>query len=59
MSSNTPNQDFEEKKPDGDETPRVLRAEELFLGKRQVWIELDGVRYQLRITKRGKLILQK
>ena len=41
------------------ETPRVLQAEELFAGKREVWIELDGVRYRLRITRRGKLILQK
>ena len=41
------------------ETPRVLSAEELFAGKREVWIELDGVRYRLRITRRGKLILQK
>jgi hemin uptake protein HemP len=43
----------------GDETPRVLKAEELFAGKREVRIELDGVRYRLRITRRGKLILQK
>lgn len=42
-----------------DEAPRVLNAEELFAGKREVWIELDGVRYRLRITRRGKLILQK
>jgi hemin uptake protein HemP len=41
------------------EPPRVLNAEELFAGKREVWIELDGVRYRLRITRRGKLILQK
>lgn len=42
-----------------DESPRVLSAEEIFAGKREVWIELDGVRYRLRITRRGKLILQK
>lgn len=42
-----------------EELPRVLDAEELFAGKREVWIELDGVRYRLRITRRGKLILQK
>ena len=41
------------------EPPRVLNAEEIFAGKREVWIELDGVRYRLRITRRGKLILQK
>ena len=41
------------------DVPRVLNAEELFAGKREVWIELGGVRYRLRITRRGKLILQK
>ena len=35
------------------------RAEELFGEHREIWIELDGVRYRLRITRRGKLILQK
>ena len=50
------NEDRDEPKP---EPERVLRAEELFAGKREVWIELDGVRYRLRITRRGKLILQK
>ena len=49
----------EERDPPGDDPPRVLKAEELFGGKREVWIELDGVRYRLRITRRGKLILQK
>ncbi len=37
----------------------VVQAEELFRGKREIWIELDGVRYRLRITRRNKLILQK
>lgn len=37
----------------------VVRAEEIFRGRREVWIELDGVRYRLRITRRNKLILQK
>ncbi len=49
----------EEREPSGDDPPRVLKADELFAGKREVWIELDGVRYRLRITRRGKLILQK
>jgi hemin uptake protein HemP len=39
--------------------PRVLEAEELFGDQREVWIDLDGVRYRLRITRRKKLILQK
>lgn len=41
------------------EPSRVLRATELFGGSREVWIEHDGERYRLRITRRGKLILQK
>ena len=50
--------DGERDKPAEAEAP-VIRAEELFAGRREVWIELDGVRYRLRITRRGKLILQK
>jgi hemin uptake protein HemP len=41
------------------EPAHVVKAEELFGARREVWIELDGVRYRLRITRRGKLILQK
>lgn len=39
--------------------PRVVDAIELFGGSREVVIELEGVRYRLRITRRKKLILQK
>lgn len=42
-----------------DEPERTIQADELFAGKKEVWIDLDGVRYRLRITRRGKLILQK
>ena len=57
----------EEQEPRSDEPPpesppessEVVRAEEIFRGRREVWIELDGVRYRLRITRRNKLILQK
>jgi hemin uptake protein HemP len=54
-------EDDQDERPEGrkDEPPRVLNAEDIFAGKREVWIELDGVRYRLRITRRGKLILQK
>jgi hemin uptake protein HemP len=46
--------------PEPDREPeRVVRAEELFGDRREIWIELDGARYRLRITRRGKLILQK
>jgi hemin uptake protein HemP len=41
------------------EPGKVVRAEELFGELREIVIELDGVRYRLRITRRGKLILQK
>jgi hemin uptake protein HemP len=39
--------------------PRIIDAEQLFRGEREVWIEHAGVRYRLRITRRNKLILQK
>jgi hemin uptake protein HemP len=39
--------------------PQVLDARQLFQGTREVWIDHDGVRYRLRITRRNKLILQK
>jgi hemin uptake protein HemP len=38
---------------------RVVEARELFRGQREIWIEHDGSRYRLRITRRNKLILQK
>jgi hemin uptake protein HemP len=43
----------------GEQPPRVIDAAELFHGQREILIELDGVRYRLRITRRNKLILQK
>jgi hemin uptake protein HemP len=58
MSETEDEKDAQENAPTGG-PPRVIRAEELFAGQREVWIELDGVRYKLRITRRGKLILQK
>ncbi len=39
--------------------PKVIEAGELFQGEREIWIEHEGVRYRLRITRRNKLILQK
>jgi hemin uptake protein HemP len=57
MSGKTPSERVD-KTPD-EEPPKIVRAEDLFEGKREVWIDLDGVRYRLRITRRGKLILQK
>lgn len=37
----------------------VVDSRSLFHGQREVWIEHEGERYRLRITRRGKLILQK
>ncbi len=38
---------------------RTLPSSTLFGADREIWIEHDGTRYRLRITKRNKLILQK
>lgn len=43
----------------GPPTPKIVDARQLFGGEREVWIEHEGVRYRLRITRRNKLILQK
>jgi len=37
----------------------VIDVAEWFGERREVCLELDGVRYRLRITRRNKLILQK
>ncbi|VTR97547.1 hemin uptake protein HemP [Tuwongella immobilis] len=37
----------------------VVNAASLFGASREIWIEHEGVRYRLRITRRNKLILQK
>ena len=37
----------------------VVDSQKLFQGQREIWIEHEGERYRLRITRRGKLILQK
>ena len=45
--------------PGDTQPPKVIPAEEIFEGQREVLIDHDGERYRLRITRRGKLILQK
>jgi hemin uptake protein HemP len=37
----------------------VIDAGPWFTHGREVWIELAGTRYRLRLTRRGRLILQK
>lgn len=38
---------------------RSIPAEALFAGDHCVWIDHNGVRYLLRVTRRGRLILTK
>ena len=42
-----------------DENLRVIRSEELLQGEQTVLIDHYGTIYKLRITKQGKLILNK
>lgn len=52
----------EDDRPDDAPLPdpeKVVRAEDLFGDTRELWIEHNGERYRLRITRRNKLILQK
>jgi hemin uptake protein HemP len=37
----------------------VIDVAELFGERREICLELEGVRYRLRITRKNKLILQK
>jgi hemin uptake protein HemP len=53
-----------EERPDDDQpTPpaaaKVVRTQELFGAEKEIVIDHEGERYRLRITRRGKLILQK
>jgi hemin uptake protein HemP len=41
------------------EDPVVIDVRQLLKGRKEVWIEHEGVRYRLRVTRRNKLILQK
>ncbi len=41
------------------EMPVVLDARQILQGKREIWIEHEGLRYRLRVTRRGRLILTK
>lgn len=59
MVEKMPPLDAHDPPDDPDEPARVVGTAELFQGNREIWIEHDGVRYRLRITRRNKLILQK
>jgi hemin uptake protein HemP len=41
------------------ESPKIVSTAALFAGRREICIEHEGNSYVLRITRRGKLILQK
>jgi hemin uptake protein HemP len=47
--------------PSGGESdrPRILSSDELFQGRRELWIEHEGEMYRLRVTSRGRLYLTK
>lgn len=45
--------------PDENGSGSVIDVSKLFGDRREICLELDGVRYRLRITRRNKLILQK
>ena len=48
----------EAKLPPAKVPARVIDAAELFQGGREVWLDHDGVRYRLRITRRNNLLLE-
>ena len=58
MTDDTDRDDTDAAPPAG-ESAVVIPAEQIFGERREVWIEHNGERYRLRITRRGKLILQK
>jgi hemin uptake protein HemP len=58
MTDDTDRDDSDAAPPTGEPTV-VIPAEQIFGEHREVWIEHNGERYRLRITRRGKLILQK
>ena len=58
MSDDTREPDDGDEAADAGEAP-VIDVADWFGDRREVWLELDGVRYRLRITRRNKLILQK
>lgn len=58
MSDDTHEPDEPDEAAESVEAP-VIDVADLFGDRREVWLELDGVRYRLRITRRNKLILQK
>lgn len=60
LDSHTPSTDASQQcVTNAESNSAVVESSELFHGQREVCILHDGERYRLRITRRGKLILQK
>jgi hemin uptake protein HemP len=59
MSENEERRQDESSRQEATPSRLVLRAQDLFQGHREIWIEHEGKQYRLRITRRNKLILQK
>jgi hemin uptake protein HemP len=58
--SDKPERETTDKEGPEQEAPvRTIRVEELLAGRQEVWIEHNGARYLLRVTRRGRLILTK
>ena len=57
MSDDTREPDEADEPAEADDAP-VIDVADWFGDRREVWLELGGVRYRLRITRRNKLILQ-
>ena len=56
-------EDVEDSKPDDEKSPSegplIYAHEEIFKGRKEVFIELNEEMYRLRITSKGKLHLSK
>ena len=58
MNEDTHEPDQADEVAEPDDAP-VIDVADWFGDRSEVWLELDGVRYRLRITRRNRLILQK
>jgi hemin uptake protein HemP len=59
LSMSEPQEPAEVTESPPSESQLVVEAQNLFQGRREIYIDHAGVRYRLRITRRNKLILQK
>ena len=59
MNDEKPEADPKSSTNENEDPPKVISTEALFAGTREICLEHEGEIYRLRITRRGKLILQK